>query len=158
MPTIIIFPGPTVSNPYVCPNINGTVLGSLAVAAARAGVTAVGTMDASPTEAEVAALQQLLEFSEVDAVQAVTFLLVVADPATCAVLAVRCKVNGTDDYADAGELAAGTGDVLTITPNVPLRITTDTPITRLMVCGVPSGVGGGNYNGVRLFLTSESYA
>lgn len=153
-----LFPGPSVSNPLVCPNINGTVLGSIAVAAARSGVTAVGTMDSSPTEAEVVALQQLLEFSAIDDVLSVNFLLVTADIATSAVLAVRCKVNGTDDYSDAGELAAGTGDVLTITPNVPYRLTSTVPITRLMVCGVPSGVGGGNYNGCRLFLTSESYA
>ncbi len=156
MPTV--FPGAFMANPLVCPNINGTALGSLAVAAARAGITAIGTMDSTPTEAEVVALQQLLEFSAVDEVQAINLLLVVADTATCAVLAVRCKVNGPDDYADAGQLATGTGDVLTISPNVPLRITTDTPITRLMLCGVPSGVGGGNYNGCRLFITSESYA
>ena len=156
MPTI--FPGQFVANPLVCPNINGTVLGSIAVAAARASTTAVGTMDSSPTEAEVVALQQLLEFSAVDEVQAVNFLLVIADIATSAVLAVRVKINGTDDYADAGELAAGTGDVLTISPNDEVRITTDTPITRMMICGVPSGVGGGNYNGCRLFVTSESYA
>jgi hypothetical protein len=147
-----------VPNPLVCPNINGTVLGSIAVAAARAGVTAVGTMDSSPTEAEVVALQQLLEFSAIDNVLSVNFLLVTASIATSAVLAVRCKVNGTDDYSDAGQLAAGTGDVLTITPNVPYRLTSAAAITRLMVCGVPSGVGGGNYDGCRLFLTSESYA
>ena len=145
-------------NPLVCPNINGTVLGSIAVAAARAGVTAVGTMDSSPTEAEVVTLQQLLEFSAIDNVLSVNFLLVSASIATSAVLAVRCKVNGTDDYSDASQLAAGTGDVLTITPNVPYRLTSTVAIRRLMVCGVPSGVGGGNFDGCRLFLTSESYA
>ena len=145
-------------NPLVCPNINGTVLGSIALAAARSGVTAVGTMDSSPTEAEVVTLQQLLEFSAIDNVLSVNFLLVAASIATSAVLAVRCKVNGTDDFSDAGELAAGTGDVLTITPNVPYRLTSTVAITRLMICGVPSGVGGGNYDGCRLFLTSESHA
>ena len=145
-------------NPLVCPNINGTVLGSIAVAAARSSTTSVGTMDSTPTEAEVVALQQLLEFSAIDDVRTINLLLVVADPATSAVLAVRAVVNGTDDYADAGVLATGVGDVLTITPNVPYRLTSSVAITRLMVCGFPSGVGGGVYTGCRLFLTSESYA
>ena len=153
-----IFPGSAVPNPYVCPNINGTVLGSIAVAAARSGLTAVGTMDSTPTEAEVAALQQLLEFSAIDDVRSINLLLVTANPATSAVLAVRGMVNGADDYSDAAALAAGTGGVITISPNIPYRLTSDVAITRLMICGFPSGVGGGDYEGCRLFLTSESYA
>lgn len=148
---------PIDGSPLACPNINGGELGSINVAAARSLNIAVGTMDTSPTESEVIGLQQLLEFSAVDNVRAVTFLLAIPNPAVAAVLAVRCKLNGFDDYSDASALAAGSGDVITVIPNVITRIATDTPVTRMMVCGVPSSVGGGTYTGCRLFFMSESY-
>lgn len=141
----------------VTPEINGTPIPKFAVAAAKSGTTAVGTMDTSPTEAEVLALQQRVEFSEDLNVLSLNLHFIAAKPADCSVLNILARINGNDLPEDASAFANGYDDVITIAPNEPVKIVSSVPITKLSVVGVPSGVTGADYEGATLYMQGASH-
>ena len=138
--------------------IGSTSVGVLSVAAARSGTSAVGTMDTTPTETEVEALQQIFTFSPSDDVKSVLLHLAINNPGTSAVQAVHARINGYDAFADASELAACGDGVVVIMPNTPVLLSSSTAITRIAVCATPSSVTSGNYEGAKLYLKGYSHA
>lgn len=142
----------------VTPDIAGTPIPRLTIAAAKSGTTAVGTMDTSPTEAEVLALMQTMEFDEADNVRSVELDFVAAKPASCAALCILARVNGNDLPEDANALALGYDDVIEVKPNQTKRINSSVAITKLSVVAVPSGVTSADYEGAVIFLKGISHA
>ena len=141
----------------VTPNVAGTPIPKFAVAAARSGTTAVGTMDTTPTEAEILALQQQVEFLSSDNVREVVVTFAAAKPASCSALCVLARINGNDLPEDALAFANGFDSVITVLPNVPTKIVSDVPITKLSLVGVPSGVTSANYEGAVVYVQGASY-
>lgn len=142
----------------VTPDISGTPIPKFSVAAAKSGTTAVGTMDTTPTEAEVLLLQQRVEFDEADDVRACTVHFVAAKPESCAALAILARVNGNDLAEDALAFANGYDDVILVPPNTPTKIVSSVAITKLSLVAVPSGVTSANYEGAVVFMQGASYA
>lgn len=128
-------------------NGSGTPIPRLTVAASRSGTTAVGTMDTSPTEAEVEALQQTLVFSAADDIKEVDAMLSILPTQTSAVQCVIAVVNGPDAFTDAAALAQWSGAVTPIWPNTPTKIRSSVAITSIRLVAVPSGVTSGVYTG-----------
>lgn len=141
----------------VTPNIAGTPIPKFAVAAARSGTTAVGTMDTTPTEAEILALQQQVEFSSADNVKEVLITFASGKPASCAALCLLARINGNDLPEDALAFANGFDGVITILPNVPTKIVSDVAITKLSLVAVPSGITSANYEGAVVYIQGASY-
>ncbi len=130
-------------------NGSGTPISSVTLAAAKS-TDNPGTMDATPTEAEVVALQSTLYFDAADDVREVDLTLAISDGAVSAVQCVLARINGLDAYEDAQELAAHRATV--VLPNVPTRIVSSAPITRITLVGVLSSLPSGVYTGNRLFI------
>lgn len=134
-------------------NASGTTVSSMIVAAAKSGDNP-GTMDATPTEAEVVALQETLYFNESDDVREVDILFSVLPTQTGAVQCVLARINGFDVYEDAQMLALYR-DCIPVLPNIPQRIVSDVAITSITLVGAPSGVTSGVYTGNRIFITGR---
>mgnify|MGYP000845427443 FL=1 len=134
-------------------NGSGTPISSVTLAAAKSGDNP-GTMDATPTEAEVVALQETLYFDEADNVREVDLMLAISSAAVSAVQCVLAVINGMDAYADAQELAAHRANV--VLPNIPTRIISNVAITRITFVGVLSSVPSGVYTGNRLFIAGRA--
>lgn len=134
-------------------NGSGTPVASVTLAAAKSGDNP-GTMDATPTEAEVVALQNTLFFDAADNVREVDLTLAISAAAVSAVQCVLARVNGLDAYEDAQELAAHRAAV--VLPNVPTRIVSSVAITRITLVGVLSSLPSGVYTGNRLFIAGRA--
>ena len=141
----------------VTPNIAGTPIPKFSVAASRSGTTAVGTMDSSPTEAEVLALQQQVEFASADNVREVVITFASGKPASCAALCLLARVNGNDLPENTLTFANGFDSVITILPNEPTKIVSDVAITKLSLVAVPSGITSANYEGAAVYMQGASY-
>lgn len=141
----------------VSPNIAMAPIPRLTVAAAKSGVVAVGTMDTTPTEAEVLALLQTVEFASADNVRTVELDFVAAKPDSCAALCVLARINGNDVAEDSLAFALGYDDVIMVKPNKTMRIRSSVAITKLSVVAVPSGVTSANYEGAELYMKGVRY-
>jgi hypothetical protein len=134
--------------------VSGTAVGSVALDAAKSGNNP-GCMDSTPTEAEVQALQSVFVFDSADNVLELDLLLSVMPTQTSGVQCVLARINGFDEWEDAAELALH-GDCTVVLPNVPTRIVSPVPITRVTVVGVQSGVTSAVYTGARLFMKGRA--
>lgn len=141
----------------ITPLIGATSVGWVLVGASLSGTTQVGTMDTTPTEAEVLALQQIFAFDAEDNVKAVVLTYIAGKPASAAALAVHVVVNASDANAAAQALAAGYPGVIAIVPNTPTRVTSSDPITSVTICAVPSSITSANHEGERFYISGISY-
>lgn len=142
----------------VSPDIAGTPIPRLAVAAAKSGTTAVGTMDATPTEAEVLLLMQTMEFAVADNVRSVDIDFIAAKPESCAALCILARINGADLPEDANAFALGYEGVIEVKPNQTKRINSSVAITKISVVAVPSGITSATYEGTNLYIRGVSHA
>lgn len=142
----------------VAPTINSTPTSRFVVASTKSGTTQVGTMDSTPTEDEVLALMQSVEFSAGADVRELRVQFLSGKPASCAALAVLVRINGNDLPEDADAFARGAGDVIYIAPNDPAVIRSSVAITRAAFVALPSGITSANYEGAVVVLEGLSHA
>lgn len=134
-------------------NQSGVRIPSVLVASSKSG-DGIGTMDATPTEAEVVALQTAFYFAASDAVYEADVMLSIAAGENPGVQCLLAVVNGADLYADAAELAAYRAVI--ILPNVPQRIVSNVPITRITIVAAPSSVTSGSFEGIRAHVMGRA--
>lgn len=142
----------------VTPTIGATSVGRLTVAASKSGTSAVGTMDSTPTEAEVTALMQVFAFASADDVRQVHLQYVAGKPASGAAAAVLAVYGGDelDDATAAQALAAGYPGVIECAPNTIVRLFSLSAITKVVVCALPSSITSANHEGQWLFIRGYS--
>lgn len=142
----------------VAPTINLAPASRFVVAATKSTTVQVGTMDSTPTESEVLALMQSVEFAAGQDVRELRAQFVAGKPASCAALALLVRINGNDLPEDADAFASGGPDVLYVAANETLVVRSSVPITRASIVAMSSGITSANYEGAIAVLQGVSHA